>query len=60
MALALAGARSGAEHAASETAVVAGASTQQEAAIESLNAAAMQLSHTAQELAEAVRAVRSN
>ena len=60
MALALAGARSGAEHAASETAVVAGASTQQEAAIESLNAAAMQLSRTAHELAEAVRAVRSN
>ena len=60
MALALAGARDGAEHAASETAVVAGSSTQQEAAIESLNDAATQLSHTAQELAAAVRAVRSN
>jgi methyl-accepting chemotaxis protein len=60
MALALAGARHGAEHAATETAVVAGSSTQQEAAIESLNAAATQLSHTAQELAAAVRAVRSN
>ena len=60
MALALAGARHGAEHAASETAVVAGASTQQEAAIEALNDAATQLSRTAHELAEAVRAVRSN
>lgn len=60
MALALAGACHGAEHAASETAVVAGSSTQQEAAIEALNDAATQLSHTAQELAAAVRAVRSN
>ena len=60
MALALAGARNGAEHAASETAVVAGSSTQQEAAIESLNDAATRLSHTAHELAAAVRAVRSN
>jgi methyl-accepting chemotaxis protein len=60
MALALAGASHGAQHAATETAVVAGASTQQEAAIEALNAAATQLSHTAHELAAAVRAVRSN
>jgi methyl-accepting chemotaxis protein len=60
MALALAGARHDAEHAAGETAVVAGASTQQEAAIEALNDAATQLSTTAHELAAAVRAVRSN
>lgn len=60
MAMALAGARRDAEHAAGETDVVAGASTQQEAAIESLNDAATQLSRTAHELADAVRAVRSN
>jgi methyl-accepting chemotaxis protein len=60
MALALAGARHDAEHAAGETAVVAGASTQQEAAIEALNDAATHLSRTAHELAEAVRAVRAN
>jgi succinyl-CoA synthetase alpha subunit len=60
MALALAGARHDAEHAAGETAVVAGASTQQEAAIEALNDAATQLSRTAHELAEAVKAVRAN
>ncbi len=60
MALALAGARHDAEHAASETAVVAGASTQQEAAIEALNEAATQLSRTAHDLAAAVTAVRNN
>lgn len=59
MALALASARHDAEHAADETALVAGASTQQEAAIEALNDAATQLSRTAHELAEAVRAVRT-
>lgn len=60
MALALTGARDDAEHAAGETAAVAGASTQQEAAIEALNDAATHLSRTAHELADAVRAVRSN
>jgi len=60
MAFALAGARHDAELAASETAVVAGASTQQEAAIEALNDAATHLSRTAHELATAVKAVRNN
>ena len=59
MAIALAGARHDAEHAASETDVVAGASTQQEGAIEALNDAATELSHTAHQLSAAVAAVRS-
>ncbi|HEX5179281.1 MAG TPA: methyl-accepting chemotaxis protein [Gemmatimonadaceae bacterium] len=58
MALALAGAQQDASHAAMETDVVAGASTQQESAIEALNDAATQLSITAHELAGAVAAVR--
>lgn len=58
MALALAGAQQDAGHAATETDVVAGASTQQESAIESLNDAATRLSITAHELAGAVAAVR--
>jgi len=58
MALALAGAQQDASHAATETDVVAGASTQQESAIEALNDAATQLSITAHELAAAVVAVR--
>lgn len=56
---ALAGALRDAEHAATETDVVAGASTQQEGAIEALNDAATQLSLTAHELAEAVAAIRA-
>lgn len=59
MALALAGARHDAEHAATETDVVAGTSTQQEGAIEALNDAAMQLSRTAADLAAAVTLVRN-
>jgi len=58
MALALAGAQQDASHAATETDVVAGSSTQQESAIEALNDAATQLSITAHELAAAVTAVR--
>lgn len=58
MALALAGAQQDASHAATETDVVAGSSTQQESAIEALNDAATQLSITANELAAAVTAVR--
>ena len=48
-----------ATRAASETGVVAGASTQQEGAIDSLNGAATELSATAQTLASAVAAVRA-
>ncbi|HEY7860937.1 MAG TPA: methyl-accepting chemotaxis protein [Gemmatimonadaceae bacterium] len=48
-----------ATRAASETGVVAGASTQQEGAIDSLNGAATELSATAQALAAAVAAVRA-
>jgi hypothetical protein len=59
MALALAGAQQEASHAATETDVVAGASTQQESAIESLNDAATRLSLTAHELEGAVTAVRN-
>ena len=59
MARALADAKEEATRAASETGVVAGASTQQEGAIDSLNGAATELSATAQTLAQAVSAVRS-
>jgi methyl-accepting chemotaxis protein len=59
MARALAGAKDDANRAASETGVVAGASTQQEGAIDSLNGAATELSITAQALAAAVAAVRA-
>ncbi|HEY7894111.1 MAG TPA: methyl-accepting chemotaxis protein [Gemmatimonadaceae bacterium] len=58
MALALAGAQQDARNAATETDVVAGASTQQESAIEALNDAATRLSMTAHELSGAVAAVR--
>jgi methyl-accepting chemotaxis protein len=58
MAHSLAAARQEADRAATETAMVAGASTQQEGAIESLNDAATQLSQTAEELAQAVARVR--
>jgi methyl-accepting chemotaxis protein/putative methionine-R-sulfoxide reductase with GAF domain len=58
MALALAGALQDASHAATETDVVAGASSQQESAIEALNDAATRLSMTAHELSGAVAAVR--
>jgi methyl-accepting chemotaxis protein len=59
MARALAEAKEEATRAASETGVVAGASTQQEGAIDSLNGAATELSATAQTLAQAVAAVRA-
>jgi methyl-accepting chemotaxis protein len=59
MARALAGAQKDAVHAATETDVVAGASSQQESAIEALNESAVQLSLTAHELAAAVAAVRA-
>lgn len=59
MALALTAAQQDAGYAATETDVVAGASTQQESAIESLNDAATRLSITAHELAAAVAAVRA-
>ena len=59
MARALAEAKEEATRAASETGVVAGASTQQEGAIDSLNGAATELSATAHTLADAVAAVRA-
>ncbi len=59
MARALAEAKEEATRAASETGVVAGASTQQEGAIDSLNGAATELSETAHTLAQAVAAVRA-
>ena len=59
MSRALAEAKEEATRAASETGVVAGASTQQEGAIDSLNGAATELSVTAQTLAAAVAAVRA-
>ncbi|MBA2684641.1 MAG: GAF domain-containing protein [Gemmatimonadaceae bacterium] len=59
MARALADAKEEATRAASETGVVAGASTQQEGAIDSLNGAATELSATAETLANAVAAVRA-
>jgi methyl-accepting chemotaxis protein len=59
MAQALAEAQRNATHAAAETGAVAGASTQQESAVEALNDSAMQLSTTAQDLASAVAAVRA-
>jgi methyl-accepting chemotaxis protein len=59
MARALADAKEEATRAASETGAVAGASAQQEGAIDSLNGAATELSETAQTLASAVAAVRA-
>ena len=59
MSRALADAKEEAMRAASETGAVAGASTQQEGAIDSLNGAATELSETAQTLAAAVAAVRA-
>ena len=59
MARALADAKEEATRAASETGVVAGASTQQVGAIDSLNGAATELSATAHTLAAAVAAVRA-
>jgi methyl-accepting chemotaxis protein len=59
MARALADAKEEATRAASETGAVAGASAQQEGAIDSLNGAATELSETAQTLAAAVAAVRA-
>jgi hypothetical protein len=59
MAVALSEAQEDAARAATETDVVAGASTQQESAIEALNESATQLSLTAHELAAAVAAVRA-
>lgn len=59
MALALASAQEEAQQAVTETDVVAGTSTQQESAIESLNDAATQLSNTAHALGAAVAAVRA-
>jgi len=59
MALALAEAKDDATRAAQETGAVAGASTQQEGAIDLLNQAATELSATAQTLAAAVAAVRA-
>ncbi len=59
IARALAAAQQDAARAAAETEAVAGASTQQEGAIEALNEAATQLSITAQALAAAVAAVRN-
>lgn len=58
MSRALTDAKEEATRAASETGAVAGASTQQEGAIDSLNGAATELSATAQTLAAAVAAVR--
>jgi methyl-accepting chemotaxis protein len=59
MSRALTDAKVEATRAASETGAVAGASTQQEGAIDSLNNAATELSATAQTLAQAVAAVRA-
>jgi methyl-accepting chemotaxis protein len=59
MSRALTEAKQEATRAASETGAVAGASTQQEGAIDSLNNAATELSATAQTLAAAVAAVRA-
>jgi methyl-accepting chemotaxis protein len=59
MSRALTDAKEEATRAASETGAVAGASTQQEGAIDSLNGAASELSVTAQTLAAAVAAVRA-
>ncbi len=59
MSRALADAKDEATRAASETGIVAGASTQQEGAIDSLNGAATELSTTAHALAAAVAAVRA-
>ena len=59
MARALADAKDEATQAASDTGAVAGASTQQEGAIDSLNGAATELSETAHALASAVAAVRA-
>ncbi|HEV7703213.1 MAG TPA: methyl-accepting chemotaxis protein [Gemmatimonadaceae bacterium] len=59
MARALADAKEEATRAATETGAVAGASAQQEGAIDSLNGAATELSETAQTLAAAVAAVRA-
>jgi methyl-accepting chemotaxis protein len=59
MARALAEAKEEATQAASDTGAVAGASTQQEGAIDSLNGAATELSETAHTLASAVAAVRA-
>jgi len=59
IARALAAAQHDATRAAAETEAVAGASTQQEGAIEALNEAATRLSITAQELTAAVAAVRN-
>ncbi len=59
MARALSDAKNEATQAASDTGVVAGASTQQEGAIDSLNGAATELSVTAHTLASAVAAVRA-
>ena len=59
MSRALTDAKQEATRAASETGAVAGASTQQEGAIDSLNSAATELSATAQTLAAAVAAVRA-
>jgi methyl-accepting chemotaxis protein len=59
MSRALTDAKEEATRAASETGAVAGASTQQEGAIDSLNGAASELSVTAQTLASAVAAVRA-
>ena len=60
MSLALSAARENAYRAATETESVAGASTQQEGAIDGLNDAATRLTATAQELAAAVAAVRAS
>jgi methyl-accepting chemotaxis protein len=57
---ALSNAREDAHRAASETESVAGASAQQEGAIDGLNDAATRLTATAQELAAAVAAVRAS
>ncbi|HMA02411.1 MAG TPA: methyl-accepting chemotaxis protein, partial [Gemmatimonadaceae bacterium] len=59
MSRALTEAKEEATRAASETGAVAGASAQQEGAIDSLNNAATELSATAQTLAAAVAAVRA-
>ncbi len=56
----LAGAREDVMRAVTETDVVAGASAEQETAIQSLNDAATQLSEMAQQLARAVAAVRES
>ena len=59
MAKVLAAAKEEATHAATETDSVAGASAQQEGAIDGLNNAATRLTQTANELASAVAAVRA-